>query len=55
MKTQNLSFKVNNKRDSKSYNDERKKTVDRLTRVAGAQFKLRKHKLLEESLESYSY
>jgi hypothetical protein len=49
---QNLGFKVNNQRDSKSRNDRQFKSGDKFERKAGVQFKLRKQRL---TLESFSY
>jgi hypothetical protein len=46
-KYQDLSFKMNTKRDSKSYNDNRA-LGDRLERKASVAFKQRKQKLSEE-------
>lgn len=45
---QNLSYKINTKRNSKSYNDSHQQSGDRLVRKAAVTFKLRKQKLFEE-------
>ena len=55
MKVQNLSFKTNSKRNSKSYNDINAKMGDRERRAQKIGFKLRKQKMILRTLETFSY
>ena len=52
MKVQNLGFKINNKRDSKTHNEKRNHK-DALERRASVDFKLRKQKLIIRTLDVY--
>lgn len=52
MKVQNLGFKVNNKRDSKTHHEKRN-SKDFLERRASVDFKLRKQKLIIYTLDTY--
>ncbi len=55
MKTvQNLGFKVNTKRNSKSYNEFASKD-QKFERKANAQFKMRKQRNAEYGIEDYDF